>query len=121
MRVPVASSRFVQPAFFTIHPGAFNMTTIRITLAALALSATALAQASEITNFPITASPTLTRAEVLAEARQNYATGSMSIDFAGPRVSAPVSTKNRDEVRMEVAASRNMPDSRLAGYFVGGM
>jgi hypothetical protein len=98
------------------------MTTIRITLTALALSATAFAQASEVTNFPINASPTLTRAEVQAEARQNYATGSMSVDFAGQRVKAPASTKTRDEVRMEVAASRNMPDSRVAaGYFVGGM
>lgn len=97
-------------------------TPIRITLAALALCASTLAQASEVIEFPIPASSTLTRAEMLAEARQHHATGSMNIDFAGPRVMAPVSTKTRDEVRMEVAASRNLPDNRLAaGYFVGGM
>lgn len=98
------------------------MTTIRITLAALALSASAFANASEITEFPITASPTLTRAEVQAGARKHVATGSMSINFAGPEVKAPVSTKSRDEVRMEIVASRGMADSRaVAGYFVGGM
>jgi len=74
------------------------MTSIRITLAALALSASAFAQASEVTNFPITASSTLTRAEVQAAARDHYATGSMSVNFAGPAVK-PVSTKSRDEVR----------------------
>ena len=98
------------------------MTTIRITLAALALSASAFAHASEVTEFPITTSSTLTRAEVQAEARKSYATGSMSINFAGPDVKAPVSTKSREEVRMELAASRAMPDSRVAaGYLVGGM
>ncbi len=98
------------------------MNTIRITLAALALSASAFAQASEVTNFPITASPTLTRAEVQADARKHSATGSMSINFAGPEVKAPASTKSRDEVRMEIAASRGMADSRVAaGYLVGGM
>ncbi len=98
------------------------MSTIRITLAALALSASAFAQASEVTNFPITASPTLTRAEVQAEARKHYTTGSMSVNFAGPEIKAPVSMKTRDEVRMEVAAARGMADSRVAaGYLVGGM
>ena len=97
------------------------MTTIRITLAALALSASAFAHASEVTEFPITTSATLTR-EVQAEARKSYATGSLSINFAGPDVKAPVSTKSREEVRMELAASRAMPDSRVAaGYLVGGM
>ena len=98
------------------------MNTIRITLAALALSASAFAQASEVTNFPITASPTLTRTEVQAEARKHAATGSMSVNFAGPEIKAPVSMKTRDEVRMEVAAARGMADSRVAaGYLVGGM
>jgi hypothetical protein len=98
------------------------MTSIRITLAVLALSASAFAQASEVTEFPITASHTLTRAEVQAEARMHYATGSMSINFAGPEVKAPVSMKTRDEVRQEIAASRGSVDSRIAaGYLVGGM
>lgn len=98
------------------------MNTIRLTLAALALSASAFAQASEITEFPITASPTLTRAEVQAEARKHSATGSMSINFSGPEVKAPVSMKSRDAIRMELAASRAIADSRVAaGYWVGGM
>lgn len=98
------------------------MTTTRITLAALALSASAFAQASEITNFPITASATLTRAEVQAEARKHYATGSMSVNFAGFDTKAPASSKSRAEVQKELAAARGMADSRVAsGYLVGGM
>ncbi len=100
------------------------MTSIRITLAALALSASAIAQASEITEFPIATSASLTRAEVQAEARKHSATGSMSINFAGgpADVKVPVSTKSRDEVRRELADVRGKVDSRVAaGYLVGGM
>ena len=105
------------------------MTTIRITLAALALSASAsfftqATQASEITEFPTPTTSTMTRAEVQAEARKHYATGSMSINFAGipANVTAPVSMKTRADVSKELAASRGMADARIAaGYFVGGM
>jgi hypothetical protein len=100
------------------------MTSIRFTLATLALSTTALAHASEVTEFPITASATLTRAEVQAEARTSSVTGSMSINFAGGPADrkVPVSTRSRDEVRKEIVESRGMADSRVAGsYFVGGM
>ncbi|KNZ33009.1 MAG: hypothetical protein AD742_08555 [Methylibium sp. NZG] len=101
------------------------MTSTRITLAALALSVSALAQASEVTNFPITAG-SLSRAEVQAEARKHYATGSMSVNFAGFDTKAPVaalaSSKSRADVQKELAAARGMADSRVAaGYLVGGM
>jgi Domain of unknown function (DUF4148) len=98
------------------------MTTIRITFAALALSACAFAQASEITEFPIPTSSTLTRAEVKAEAARHFNIGSMSINFAGPEVKAPFSTKSREEVLEEIAASRRMENVRVTtAYFVGGM
>lgn len=98
------------------------MTSIRITLAALALSATAIAQASEITDFPITTSASLTRAEVMADARKNVATSSLNYNLAGPsEMKAPASAKSRDEVRKEVIASR-MNAVKLAGSEpVGGM
>lgn len=102
------------------------MTSIRITLAAFALSTTALAHASEVTEFPTQASPSLTRAEVQAEARMSRATGSMSINFGGSPadMKTPVSTRSRDEVRKEITASRAMTmtdDQVAARYFVGGM
>jgi hypothetical protein len=98
------------------------MNSIRIALAAIALSATALAQASEITNFPIPASSSLSRAEVRAEARKLIATDSLRYTFIGPvETKAPVSTKSRDEVRKEAAASRGSADKVAGSYLTGGM
>lgn len=98
------------------------MTSTRITLAALAFFATALAQASEITEFRITTSASLTRAEVMAEARKNIATSSLNYHFAGPSdMKAPVSTKSRDEVRKEVVASRTNAVKLAGSDLVGGM
>lgn len=98
------------------------MTSIRIILAALALSATGFAQASEITDFPITTSASVSRAAVQAEARRLVATDALRYDEIGPvTVKAPVSTKTRDEVRMDTSASR--VGTRMAGRtdLTGGM
>ena len=98
------------------------MNSIHITLAALALSATAVAQASEITEFPITTSASISRAEVQAEARKLVATDSLRYTFIGPvEMKAPVSTKSRDEVRKEVAASRGNANMLAGSYLIGGM
>jgi hypothetical protein len=98
------------------------MTSIRITLAALAFFAATIAQASEITEFPITTSASLTRADVVAEARKKVATSSLNYNFAGPSdAKAPVSTKSRDEVRKEVTASRANAVKVAGSDLVGGM
>jgi hypothetical protein len=98
------------------------MNSFHLTFAALALSATAFAQASEVTDFPITTSASVSRAEVQAEARKLIATDSLRYTFIGPvEMKAPVSTKSRDEVRKEVAASRGNADKVAGSYLIGGM
>lgn len=98
------------------------MTTIRFSLAALALSATAFAHASEITNFPVPTSSNLSRAEVQAEALKNINTGVLSYNLIGPaEMKAPVSTKSRDEVRKEAASVRPSADKVAGSYLTGGM
>jgi hypothetical protein len=98
------------------------MNTFRITLAAFALSATALAHASEITNFPITTSAGISRAEVQAEARKSIVNGALSYNEAGPlKMKAPMSTKTRDEVRKETLSARPTADMVAGSYLIGGM
>lgn len=95
---------------------------IRITLAALALSATAFAQASEITNFPVPTSSTISRTEVQAQARTSITSGSLSYNLVGPaEMKAPVSMKSRDEVRKEAASVRPNADKVAGSYLTGGM
>ena len=98
------------------------MNSIRITLAALALSATAFAQASEVTEFPITTSASVSRAAVQAEARRLVATDSLRYDELGPvAMRAPASTKTRDEVRAEIVSSRIGTRMAANTDLVGGM
>jgi hypothetical protein len=98
------------------------MTTIRFTLAALALSASAFVQASEITNFPVPTLSTVSRAEVQAQARQSSVDGALSYNEAGPaQMKAPTSMKSRDDVRKETATQRPGAERMAGSYLVGGM
>lgn len=98
------------------------MNTIRIALTAVALSATALAHASEITDFAVPTSMTVSRASVQAEARRQLASNALNSNFAGPStIVPPASMKTRDEVRKEIVASRARFDVVASNDQIGGM
>ena len=104
------------------------MTPIRLTVATLAVAtfamlASTLAQASEVTDFPLSTTSTTSRAVVKADARQANDAGLLRYDFFGAREAAPpASTRSRDQVRMEAKAAARSGDRTLAGsYYTGGM
>lgn len=98
------------------------MNPVRTALVAVALSASAFAHASEITEFTFPTASVVSRAEVQAEARQRIANPALNHNFAGPaQLQAPVSTRSRDEVRKEVSRLRLDPQAVAGSYYVGGM
>ena len=94
------------------------MNTFRITLAALALTAAGIAQASEITEFPLEKS-TKSRAEVQADARTVRAQPGQLYDGSQlAHKAAPAMPKSREEVRMEARTAtldRVMQNDRIGG------
>ena len=104
------------------------MTPIRLTVTTLAVAAvgmvaSTMAQAGEVTDFPLSSTSNTSRAVVKAEARQANDAGLLRYDFHGAReVAPPTSTKSRDQVRMEARAAARSSDRTLAGsYYTGGM
>lgn len=94
----------------------------RTALVAVALSASAFAHASEITEFVFPTASVASRADVQAEARQRIANPALNHNFAGPaQLQAPVSTRSRDEVRREVSRLRRDPQAVAGSYYIGGM
>ena len=100
------------------------MTTIRITLSAIALAFSAfsaVSQASEITDFDIPTNSDVSRAAVRAEAARLNQQGLLRVDFLGPvNVMEPKSLKSREEVRSEAAAPRSAAERMAGAYLVGG-
>lgn len=95
------------------------MNAIRTAVAAAALFTLGAAQAGEITEFPIAATSTVSRADVQAEAVAANQAGVLRYDFIGP-VQQPMSVKSREEVRWE-AVQRLAKDGTSVSLFVGGM
>lgn len=96
------------------------MHTIRHTLTVVALAAAGVAQASEITEFPLEPG-TRSRAEVRAEAQSGRSQGPGEL-YDGRRLATPASAgmpKTREQVRLEARTS--MPDAAMRNDRVGGM
>ena len=95
------------------------MNAIRTAVAAAAtLFTMGLAQAGEITEFPVADTSTVSRADVQAEAVAANQAGALRYDFIGP-VQQPMSVKSREEVRWE-AVQRPAKDGTRVSMFVGG-
>jgi len=89
------------------------------TLAAATLFTTGVAQAIEITDFPLPGTSSVSRAEVQAAAEDANRAGALRHDFIGP-VQQPMSVKSRDEVRNE-SVQRLAKDMSSTSPMVGGM
>jgi len=98
------------------------MNAIRIGFAALALTAFGVAQASEITEFPLEKS-VKSRAEVQAEARGAHATPGELYDgnHLGSKAGMQTSMKSREAVRMEARVAIHKVDAVTRNDQVGGM
>lgn len=102
------------------------MKSIQIAIAATTLlagiAAAGLAQASEISEFPVSSTSTVSRAEVRAQAEAANKAGLLRYDFIGsasmPGVE-PMSQKSREEVRkqaVERTSSRAVSESYVGGF-----
>lgn len=99
------------------------MTTLQHILATAVVLAAGAAQASEITEFPVSSASSVSRAEVKAQARAANDAGQLRYDFTGPADSSAaeaMSQRSRVEVRRE-AMTRDRDDAMHASDFVGGM
>ena len=101
----------------------------KLALTAFVLSAAAAAQASEITEFPLSSMSSVTRAEVQAQAR-NVAQPKGEIGFsydAATLAREMRSDKTRMQVQMDQPNGKSQGKSegkseKMAGsYFIGGM
>lgn len=101
------------------------MTSTHLTAAiifASTLAACALAQANEVTDFPVSTSASTSRAAVKAEARKANDAGLLRYDFLGPREAMPMrSSKSREQVRMEATASLRSKRAPGSYDYTGGM
>lgn len=95
------------------------MNTLRIAFAAVAIAAFGVAQASEITEFPLEKS-IKSRAEVQAEARTVRASQGALYDgsLLAHKV-MPATMKSRDEVRLEARAAKR--NAVMENDLIGGM
>lgn len=93
----------------------------KLALTALVLSAAAAAQASEVTEFPLSNTSKVTRTEVQAQAR-NVAQPAGEIGFSYDTATLDRELRS-DKVRMDVRVSNLSAKSEKidAGYFIGGM
>jgi len=97
------------------------MNTIRITLATVTLCAAGLAQASEITDFAIPSTSTVSRQAVQAEAQKLNQMNLLRVDFLGPvAMDPPRSLKSREQVRMEAESTRGSASAARDANLVGG-
>jgi hypothetical protein len=94
------------------------MSRIRIAITALLLAAAGIAQASEISEGPKPAS-TRERIAVVAEAR--WAQPSNELYDGSASMKPAASTKTREQVRMEAAASKPMQQQLALRDYLGGM
>jgi hypothetical protein len=94
------------------------ITTLRTTVTVLLLATAGIAQASEISESPTPAS-TRERIAVIAEARWAQPSNEL---YDGRDAKKPaLSTKTREQVRMEAAASKAMQQQLALRDYLGGM
>ena len=95
------------------------MNAIRSIAAAVAICAAGIVHATEITEFPLDATSTVSRDFVRAQAIAANAAKQLRYDFSGTAV-MPMSSRSRDDVRKEATRHR-MSDEVAARDLVGGM
>ena len=113
--------RFIKLQDITMNTNHFA----KLALTAIVLSAAAAAQASEITEFPLSSLSTVTRAEVQAQAR-NVAQpkGEIGFSYDSATLARELhSDKTRTQVQMDQPNGKSGGRSeKMAGsYFIGGM
>jgi hypothetical protein len=103
-----------------INPETTPMKALHALFATALLATAAIAQASEITDFPIdTTRSTVSREAVRMQAQAAHQANQPRYDLSGPLVE-PMSTRSRDEVRKEGAARLTRAEA-IAMDHIGGM